>query len=76
MGRVIGSTNRLGEVPQDRPMHYQDVFTTLCHQLGSLGTAVAFDVAQQKRGPVHLRQPRQFVVEDRLQFAQRGRGLR
>jgi hypothetical protein len=34
MGQVIGSTNRLGEVPQDRPIHYQDVFATLYHQLG------------------------------------------
>ncbi|MFM7077286.1 MAG: DUF1501 domain-containing protein, partial [Planctomycetaceae bacterium] len=33
-GQVIGSTNRLGEVPQDRPVHYQDVFATLYHRLG------------------------------------------
>lgn len=34
MGQVIGSTNRLGEVPQDRPVHYQDVFATLYSKLG------------------------------------------
>jgi Protein of unknown function (DUF1501) len=34
MGQVIGSTNRLGEEPQDRPVHYQDVFATVYHQLG------------------------------------------
>jgi hypothetical protein len=34
MGQVIGSTNRLGAEPQDRPVHYQDVFATLYHQLG------------------------------------------
>jgi uncharacterized protein (DUF1501 family) len=34
MGQVIGSTNRLGEVPLDRPIHYQDVFATLYKQLG------------------------------------------
>lgn len=34
MGQVIGSTNRLGEMPQDRPVHYQDVFATLYHKLG------------------------------------------
>lgn len=34
MGQVIGSTNRLGEVPQDRPLHYQNVFATLYRQLG------------------------------------------
>jgi hypothetical protein len=34
MGQVIGSTNRLGEVPQDRPIHFQEVFATLYRQLG------------------------------------------
>lgn len=34
MGQVIGTTNRLGEVPQDRPVHYQEVFATLYRQLG------------------------------------------
>lgn len=34
MGQVIGSTNRLGEEPKDRPVHYQNVFATLYHQLG------------------------------------------
>lgn len=34
MGQVIGSTNRLGEVPLERPIHYQDVFATLYRQLG------------------------------------------
>jgi hypothetical protein len=34
VGQVIGSTNRLGEVPQDRPVHYQDVFATLYNRLG------------------------------------------
>lgn len=33
-GQAIGSTNRLGEVPQDRPVHLQHVFHTLYHQLG------------------------------------------
>lgn len=33
-GQVIGSTNRLGEVPQDRPVHYQEVFATLYNRLG------------------------------------------
>ena len=33
-GQVIGSTNRLGEEPQDRPVHYQNVFATLYRQLG------------------------------------------
>jgi hypothetical protein len=33
-GQVIGSTNRLGEVPRDRPLKIQDVFATLYHNLG------------------------------------------
>jgi len=33
-GQVIGSTNRLGEEPLDRPVHYQNVFATLYRQLG------------------------------------------
>jgi len=33
-GQVVGSTNRLGEVPADRPVHYREVFATLYHNLG------------------------------------------
>lgn len=33
-GRVIGSTNRLGEVPQDRPVKPADIHHTLFHLLG------------------------------------------
>lgn len=33
-GQVIGSTNRLGERPEDRPVHLQEVFATIYHQLG------------------------------------------
>ncbi len=33
-GQVIGSTNRYGEVPQDRPVQLQEVFATLYHLLG------------------------------------------
>lgn len=44
MGQVIGSTNRLGEVPQDRPIHYQEVFATLYRQLGiDVGTTTIPD---------------------------------
>lgn len=33
-GQVIGTTNRLGEVPKDRPVTFQNVFATLYHNLG------------------------------------------
>jgi len=33
-GQVIGSTDRLGAEPKDRPVHFQEVFATLYHSLG------------------------------------------
>jgi hypothetical protein len=33
-GQVIGATNRLGEHPIERPVHFQEVFATLYNNLG------------------------------------------
>jgi uncharacterized protein (DUF1501 family) len=33
-GQVIGSTNRLGEAPAKRPVHFQEVFATIHRHLG------------------------------------------
>jgi Protein of unknown function (DUF1501) len=33
-GQVIGQTNKLGEVPKDRPVTFPNVFATLYHNLG------------------------------------------
>jgi len=33
-GQVLGATDRLGGEPIDRPVHFQDVFATLYHNLG------------------------------------------
>lgn len=33
-GQAIGSSNRLAEVAQDRPVHYQEVHATMYHNLG------------------------------------------
>ena len=33
-GQAIGSTNRLGEEPKERPVHVQEIFATLYHNLG------------------------------------------
>jgi hypothetical protein len=33
-GQIIGSTNRLGEYAQERPVEFQEVFATLYHNLG------------------------------------------
>lgn len=58
MGQVIGSTNRLGEVPQDRPVHYQEVFATLYRQLGiDVGTATIPDQAGRPQYLVDHRHP-------------------
>jgi hypothetical protein len=32
-GQAIGATNRLGEEPKERPVHFQEVFATLYHAL-------------------------------------------
>jgi len=34
LGQVIGSTNRFAEYPKERPVHFQEVFATLYHNLG------------------------------------------
>jgi hypothetical protein len=33
-GQAIGATNRLGEMPKDRPIHLQEVFATLYQHMG------------------------------------------
>ena len=33
-GQVIGATNRLGEAPSERPVHFQEIFATLYRNLG------------------------------------------
>jgi uncharacterized protein (DUF1501 family) len=34
VGQVIGATNRLGEEAAERPVHFQEIFATLYHNLG------------------------------------------
>lgn len=33
-GRIVGQTDRVGGVPLDRPVHVQEIFATLFHNLG------------------------------------------
>lgn len=33
-GLCLGSSNPRGEIPQDRPIHINDVLATIYHQLG------------------------------------------
>jgi hypothetical protein len=51
-GQAIGSTNRLGEVPKDRPVHFQEIHATLYHNLGiNPATTTIMDPAGR---PQHL----------------------
>jgi len=60
-GQVIGSTNRLGEEPQDRPVHYQNVFATLYHRLGIDSKTVT--IADAVGRPHYLVDHREPVTE-------------
>lgn len=49
-GQVIGSTNRFGEFPKDRPVHFREVFATLYHCLGiDVGSSPFLDRDGQPR---------------------------
>lgn len=62
-GQVIGSTNRLGEVPHDRPIHYQDVFATLYRQLGiDVGTTTIPDPNGRPQYLLDRREPIRELV--------------
>ena len=61
MGQVIGSTNRLGEHPQDRPVHYRDVFATLYHNMGINARRTTL---VDRRGRPH------YLVDDRDPIAE------
>ncbi|MBI2826037.1 MAG: DUF1501 domain-containing protein [Planctomycetia bacterium] len=57
-GQVIGSTNRLGEVPKDRPVHFQEVFATLYHNLGiNVETTTIVDHTGRPQYLVDMREP-------------------
>ena len=42
-GQVIGTSNSRGEVPQDRPVHINDVLATIYHQLGMSTDTIHYD---------------------------------
>jgi hypothetical protein len=57
-GQVIGSTNRLGEAPADRPVHYREVFATLYHNIGiDAGHTTLTDLRGRPHYLVDNRQP-------------------
>ena len=50
MGQVIGATARLGGEATDRPVHFQEVFATLYHNLGiDVSTATVPDLSGRPR---------------------------
>jgi len=57
-GQVIGSTNRRGEKADDRPVHLQEVFATVYHQLGiDLESSQLIDPAGRPQYILDYRQP-------------------
>ncbi len=51
-GQVIGSTDRLADHARDRPVHFQEIFATLYHNLGiDPATATVNDLTGR---PVHV----------------------
>jgi uncharacterized protein (DUF1501 family) len=57
-GQVIGSTNRRGERPDDRPVHLQEIFATVYHQLGiDLNQTQLIDPAGRPQYILDHRQP-------------------
>lgn len=62
-GQVIGSTNRLGEHAQDRPVHMQEVFATLYHNLGiDVANTTIPDHAGRPQFLTDIRQPMPELV--------------
>ena len=60
-GQAIGSTNRLGEVPQQGPVHCQEVFATLYH---NLGIDVSRTTVEDRKGrPQYLLEHQQPLAE-------------
>ncbi len=59
-GQAIGSTNRLGEVAETRPVHLQSVFATVYQQLGIDPASVMIDPNGR---PQYLLDERKLITE-------------
>ena len=60
-GQVIGSTNRFGEHPENRAVHYRDIFATLYHNMGINSHKT---VLHEPRGRPH------YLLDDRRPIAE------
>lgn len=57
-GQVIGSSTRLGDEPEDRPVHFRDIHATLYHNLGLDPTTLQYtDFAGRPHYLVEGRKP-------------------
>ncbi len=61
VGQVIGSTDRLGAYPDDRPVHVQEVVATIYHNLGI--DLEATQMLDQVNRPQYLLEKRQPIHE-------------
>ena len=62
-GQVIGSTDRLGGKANDRPVHFQEVFATLYHNLGiDVNNATVTDLAGRPHHLVDGHQPMKELI--------------
>ena len=62
-GQAIGKTNRLGEVPQERPVHVHEVFATIYHNLGiDVKNTTLIDPTGRPQYLVDIREPIRELV--------------
>jgi hypothetical protein len=63
-GQVIGATNRWGEEPLDRPVHFRDVFASFYHRMGiDVATTQFTDLAGRPQYLLGDHRPLQELVE-------------
>ena len=61
--QVIGSTDRLGGEAKDRPLHFQEVFATLYHNMGiDVNKATVTDLAGRPHYLVDGHQPMKELI--------------
>ncbi len=62
-GQVIGSTDRLGGEAHDRPVHFQEVFATLYHNMGiDVNKVTVTDLAGRPQYLVDGHQPMKELI--------------
>jgi uncharacterized protein (DUF1501 family) len=62
-GQVIGSTDRLGGEANDRPVHFQEIFATLYHNMGiDVNKATVTDLAGRPHYLVDGHQPMKELI--------------